>query len=372
MAFIAVCPYCKRGKIRAPDNAVGWGGTCPNPDCGSYFTLVPSQEAPAPAKPAAKAAATAPAPAGAASAPAAAAEPVATVPESAEPTQRETIIRSIPSPAPEEPQPRNYFAIFSLLCASVAVLTASFHELQWVTFSAGGLGVLLGLAGILYGVGKEIGVGFATLGPLFSVGIVLIALFWPSLIDFRRAWEGDRLNYDPSQRTAVPVNERGAAPRAAEASDWIDAGSAVVQAGDFWLRVTSVTVDHVKIQDGQGPRLTPEKYLIIRLQIANIGAARKIDYEGWVQPSADEGKHRPKLRDNAGRAYAQRSLGQGVHVVGQTGGGSVFPGKHLDEVLIYDAPPGRIDGLQLELPASAVGLEGVFRFQIPRSMIKYP
>jgi hypothetical protein len=39
-------------------------------------------------------------------------------------------------------------------------------------------------------------------------------------------------------------------------------------------------------------------------------------------------------------------------------------------VLVFPVPPGDIEYLRLRLPASAFGLTGEFRFQLPRGMIK--
>src|SRR5262245_17614950 len=44
MPFTAVCPYCNKGQIRAPDDAIGRSATCPK--CDNSFTLAPSTSLP--------------------------------------------------------------------------------------------------------------------------------------------------------------------------------------------------------------------------------------------------------------------------------------------------------------------------------------
>src|SRR5258707_15159474 len=43
--IVALCPYCQRGGVRAPERIIGSVATCPN--CGSQFTVVPKEDAPA-------------------------------------------------------------------------------------------------------------------------------------------------------------------------------------------------------------------------------------------------------------------------------------------------------------------------------------
>ena len=42
MSILAVCPFCKQGKVRAPVTAVGLSATCPS--CQNFFTIVESKE----------------------------------------------------------------------------------------------------------------------------------------------------------------------------------------------------------------------------------------------------------------------------------------------------------------------------------------
>src|SRR6266513_2805754 len=43
MPIVAVCPYCREGKVRAPEKAVGLSATCPK--CFNCFTVIASKDA---------------------------------------------------------------------------------------------------------------------------------------------------------------------------------------------------------------------------------------------------------------------------------------------------------------------------------------
>jgi hypothetical protein len=48
----------------------------------------------------------------------------------------------------------------------------------------------------------------------------------------------------------------------------------------------------------------------------------------------------------------------------------IFPDKSHDDFLVFQPPAGDYSFLDLLLPGQAVGVEGEFRFRIPRSMVR--
>ena len=42
MAILAVCPYCGKGKVRAPNGSEGLCATCPS--CRNSFTIIVSEQ----------------------------------------------------------------------------------------------------------------------------------------------------------------------------------------------------------------------------------------------------------------------------------------------------------------------------------------
>jgi hypothetical protein len=78
-----------------------------------------------------------------------------------------------------------------------------------------------------------------------------------------------------------------------------------------------------------------------------------------------------ELTDDKGNRYKAINFGFGSSVIGQvTGSESIYPGKSLDDVLVFESPIERAQSLRLELPAENIGKSGKIVFRIPRSMIR--
>ncbi len=56
-------------------------------------------------------------------------------------------------------------------------------------------------------------------------------------------------------------------------------------------------------------------------------------------------------------------------MVGQFAKATIPPSKWVDDVLVFEGVPDRVEFLRLELPGEAVGAKGSFRLQIPAGMI---
>src|SRR5215467_9090082 len=106
---------------------------------------------------------------------------------------------------------------------------------------------------------------------------------------------------------------------------------------------------------------------MIGLRITNAGIARKLDYLSWGGNTRAQDK--PVLRDEQGRPYAEKAFAAGWTIKGHVASASIPPGKTLDDILVFEAPPTNVQSLRLELPAAAVGAEGQLRMEIPRRMI---
>ena len=57
-------------------------------------------------------------------------------------------------------------------------------------------------------------------------------------------------------------------------------------------------------------------------------------------------------------------------IIGQVQSESVYPGKSIDDLLVFELPVEKAKYLRLELPASAFHGEGKLRIQIPADMIQ--
>jgi hypothetical protein len=176
-----------------------------------------------------------------------------------------------------------------------------------------------------------------------------------------------------------PMNRAGSTKGESIESDWVDAGTNAVQHGDVRVRLISITVGPVDFQEASGPqkgssprpaqKRPREKYLVIKLRISNAGAGQLIQYAGWSHPSAQPEHAVLSLWDARGKSYPLRLFPSDRVVAGQVTNASIPPTKWVDDVLVFDAPPGRVEFLRLELPAESVGSKGSFRLQIPGRMI---
>jgi hypothetical protein len=79
---------------------------------------------------------------------------------------------------------------------------------------------------------------------------------------------------------------------------------------------------------------------------------------------------RTSLTDNFDNRYKVVSFGFCSKVKGAAESDSVYPGKAIQDVLVFEEPVGKVEYLNLELPAENFGGTGMMRIRIPASMIK--
>jgi hypothetical protein len=239
----------------------------------------------------------------------------------------------------------------------------------------GGLGLVAGILGLAaysrQGTGRIWGIA-GILASIIAVCLGAIALI--------QAGKDKSLE---NQLTQVPLrhalNSAGSRGNPNADSDWVDAATNAVQHGDVRVRLISINIGPVDFQEASGPqkgsslrqaqKRPREKYLVIKLRISNAGAGQLIQYAGWSHPSAQPESAVLSLRDAGGKSYPLRLFPSDRVVAGQVTNASIPPTKWVDDVLVFDAPPGRVEYLRLELPAESVGSKGSFRLQIPGRLI---
>ena len=150
---------------------------------------------------------------------------------------------------------------------------------------------------------------------------------------------------------------------------WADARSGVRQ-GDIEVRVTSARVDTVALTNLGDKTSSKNKLLSITLSIKNASQTKKIQYDGWSGADTFIARNVALLRDNFDNAYKRVGFGFGTEVVGQISNESIYPGKAVSDVLVFEPPIGTISFLRLEMPAGAFGGTGQLRLEIPKEMIE--
>lgn len=155
-----------------------------------------------------------------------------------------------------------------------------------------------------------------------------------------------------------------------EGGDWVDAERFTARQGEVCIAVTLARVGRIPLAQFREEGTSKENLLAIDVRISNSGQTHKIDYRTWGHDGFDLlGSRSPQLHDNFKNRYRGISFGFGTEVVGQVKDEAIYPGKWLDDVLVFERPLENIQYLRLELPASAFGGKGAIRFQIPARLI---
>jgi hypothetical protein len=267
----------------------------------------------------------------------------------------------VPVPLPSLP---NYPALASFLLGSVAFLSAAIFHMGIVTFALGLVGLLLGPVALLLAPVHRKGFILPGAGIAVSLAAMLVAAFAPHWLGLSPLW----LRLKPAKGDAViSLSGEGGLRRVAEGeTPWANAQQDALVHGDIRLRVSSANVGTVPFDPVPGKQPPGDRCLVIGLRVTNAGVARKISFTGWGDAQA---KDKPVLRDNKGKTYATKAFGPGWSVKGRVASASIPPGKTLDTVLVFEAPPAGIEYLRLELPASALGTDGWLRMEISKQMI---
>jgi hypothetical protein len=388
MPFVAQCTFCRVMLQGVPDHLLGSSVECPR--CHNSFTLAPmanpppvTARQPKAASPEPAAVAVKPAPQAAAAAPAAAGPAIAATapamlppPQEAIPAGRRVTTRAAPLP---EPDGTNYPGLASFLLGSFAFLAAAVLHVSWVTFLLGLVGLALGVVGCLLSSAGPRRLILPIAGTAVSLPAVLVAAFLPHWLGLAPLW-GSPKPPDFTKDAAISLSGGGGLRRATGREIvWVDASHDALVHGDVRLSVNKpVVVGPVNFVPVQGKQSPSARGLVIGLRITNAGVARNVNYSNWGDSPRPQGnlflgpqQDGPVLRDNQGKAYAVKAFGAGWVVKGKAAAASIPPGKTLDDVLVFEAPPANIEFLRLELPASAVGAEGRLHIEIPRQMIEF-
>jgi hypothetical protein len=336
--IVVTCPSCA-ARVNAPERMAGRSARCPR--CGGRVA-VPSGGAPPPAiVPVA-----APAPA----LPRPAAVPVT--------------VAAPALPRPAAVAPGNGLGISALVLGCVAVPLAFIPFVSIIGLALAGVGLLFGLLAVLacafrrgYGMGFALG-GAAASGISFAVALTAT---WASY-QWAVAWEQQaREHVRAAQSPAAPVRQAADQVRPAQAlAAWIDAAGGEYTGQGVAVRVTGVEVGRVRMRQFGQEAESKEVRLVVRLEIRNTDDKRKINQRGWsASLSRVDG---PTLQDDLGNQY-RRFVSFGAEYDGQADGTSVYPGKAITDVAVFEVPVAAASTLMLELPAEAFGGIGVIRFR---------
>ena len=367
MPFVAVCPYCRVSKYRAPSRKRGTFVTCSK--CREDFMLLPADDdrlppveyklppfAPLPTPAAAEVheTATADGPT----------EPVAPAPAEPAAIPAELYLRPADLPPPVRPPaaPAHHpdyalrMALAALGLVGVAVLASQLPYGRFVAAPLAAAGAVMGLLSVL-GLEERPWLGWAGAGANGFAFLLVVA--WPGWLGLS-TWT-PAADPETRQKPVTAVGRDGTPPRPA---DWVDAMKAVWEHDDVRVALTAVTAgpdEPAAVGPAAPPAARPRKKdrtLRVTLKLTNVGVARAIEFNGWAAAPPAE----PTLTTAGGKALPAKPAAPADPVL-------IVPGKSAETTLAFAPPDGPPEDLRLELPAAAFGGTEPARFRIPRTMI---
>jgi hypothetical protein len=261
--------------------------------------------------------------------------------------------------------------VMAFLLGSVGLTLASFGGMELIALGLTLLGLVLAGIGFFVAFRQESG----TLYPLLGILVCVPAFLWSGYCySLAPKPEKPRSAADLAKKTIVPLNQRNAAlsdekPTAAQQGEFVDFTKQAQQQGDLRVTVTSAVIGTAPLEGPSNKKKPADRCLIVQVKVTNVGAERKYDFSGWGQWGSD---HAATLRDTKGKTFRLKRFDATWEIKGQVHSAvGVFPGKSVEDILVFEAPaPKEIPAhLRLELPASAFGAEGNLQFEIPGSKV---
>lgn len=334
--IVALCPYCKRGGVRAPEKVIGSAATCPN--CGSQFTVVPQEKDESPN----------------------AALETRPHPVSSAKTEESPVLPQGSPPAAgskRENDPAFTGSLIALTLFGLGVVGTQFPFGRFIGLGLCGLGMLLALICLL-AEGRARKFAVAAVG-LNVVSVALLALV-PGWLGFLPNFKEDNPAM-PKGPHSIGLNSNEIVP-----GDRTDAGKAAYANGDVRIGARAFVQPVDLVGPNNAVRRSRENVLKLHLTITNSGVERRIPLTGWAVGSAGDGV---QFVDPAGKSLKTRTLEAGWRPAGSEKIDGLFPGKSAEVILLFDPPASseskRVEFLNLDLSGSGVGQVEPIRFKMP-------
>jgi hypothetical protein len=140
--------------------------------------------------------------------------------------------------------------------------------------------------------------------------------------------------------------------------------SDMIQNGDVQVKIDSVSIGPVFINNGEGLGMTPSKdYLLIKLQVTNLNENRKMDFSTWRATSLFDSSS--SLSDNFGNSYKQIVFTQPLYF--NQDETTIYPQQSFYDTVIFEIPVKNYQWLHLQLSDRNFGGVGNLRFEIANS-----
>ncbi len=299
-------------------------------------------------------------------------------------------VQQAPSVNVHMPKRTSSLGVVSLILGIVALLFCWVPILGLLSLPLSILGVLLAGIGLLValtrrgaGIGWPIGGGVVS-GLALVVALIQVVFIGGAIEAIDQTAEAINQDIEVANQTRQEIvladgstesSDSGQADEAhqvaqSDGHQWASAQNAVRQ-DDIQLRITDVYLGKVPLVSGYDDQETTSEndLLSIGVELVNLSESKKIEYRSWQVRDISFARDYATLRDNFGNNYKRITFGYSAEIVNHTSSDSIYPGKSLSDVLVFELPIDAVGYLDLELPAKNFGGEGMLRLRIPASMI---
>lgn len=268
----------------------------------------------------------------------------------------------------------------SMILGIIALLLCWIPFVGLIGTPLSALGLLLGLVGVLFAAFRK---GRGVVFPFVGVVISGLALFVAvkvtdtvfdsidTALDNNSKVNQKAVDPTTGQSSDAPAKVNGAAPATANGAGGTEIwpnGFQGVQQGDIRVAIIKAQIGKVDLLDIFGDQgVSQEPQLIVDVSLSNLNPTKKVDYRSWSGGNFGiDGV--ATLEDNFGNNY--RRVGFSTNrPVGRVESESIYHGKSITDVLVFEPPIDTAGFLRLEMPAKNFGGSGVLRVQIDCSAI---
>lgn len=198
----------------------------------------------------------------------------------------------------------------------------------------------------------------------FAAGLPIENNPYAKLLDYERRYgKGDSKAQDEARQTAKPEPERKAAR---------PLGLPAKSVGDAEIELVSVKVAPVAFLDMfRDEKRTAEPHLVFHLRIRNKNDKKILQYSTWRGKTLTVNRDFGLVQDDVGNTYKRIDFSTSMNKLkgGVQRSESIYPGKTVDDFLVFQVPVDVAKKLTLDLPGDNVGGKGGIQFEVPMSSI---
>jgi len=168
----------------------------------------------------------------------------------------------------------------------------------------------------------------------------------------------------------LPQPSQNPTPSKPPAPNWTSSTEPIVRDG-LELRILTVRTGKVKVETFMKEvKTSTDPVIQIEIQLRNLSTTNKLRYRTMDGDAFAWSGSAANIEDNFGNKYLRISFDTIGKPVGRTREASIYPGKSVRDVLIFEPPVDSIEYLSLSLPLDRVGKKGRVVFRVLKNQIR--